>query len=82
MGDLAVWHLLLDSFFHAMPVAHHPSAGWASVDCYFGWHFVSEKVNSIRFTRRFNSEFELKSMSTSDISSYTVFRRSKSDLYV
>lgn len=44
MGDLAVWHLLLDSFFHAMPVAHHPSAGWASVDCYFGWHFVSEKV--------------------------------------
>lgn len=45
VGDLAVWHLLLDSFFHAMPVAHHPSAGWASVDCYFGWHFVSEKVN-------------------------------------
>ena len=79
MGDLAVWHLLLDSFFHAMPVAHHPSAGWASVDCYFGWHFVSEKVNQYDHKK---VQFELKSMSTSDISSYTVFRRSKSDLYV
>ena len=66
MRDVGIRHLFLDGCFHTVAVAHDPSAGWASDDCHFCWHFEKGSARTIA-GRNFKFYVNLRSLQSTAV---------------